>query len=230
MLTERIQERLTALGISANKASVDAGLGRDYVRDILRGKIKEPSADRLVRLASILKCQVLYLLGDVDEVAEAPGPVRRLGSLPVLFRIRPGFHEGDEGAVAGSLDWPVKPLTVWPTEEWLEVLLDPERGHPLPKGSLLHINSRYEFEDVKRGDLVVVTRVVPGTRLIERSVRAVVRNGVRWELEGAPDAVEAWEFDEAAFRGEGGTGLHIRGRVMAIYQYLDVAFEDLLRG
>lgn len=64
---ERLKTRLEATGLTANAASQKAGLGRDYVRDILRGRIQEPSALRLRRLASALDCTEAYLLGQDDS-------------------------------------------------------------------------------------------------------------------------------------------------------------------
>jgi transcriptional regulator with XRE-family HTH domain len=64
---ERVRKRLEALGLNPNSASQKAGLNRDYVRDILRGRIREPSALRLSKLANALECEPQDLLG--DEIA-----------------------------------------------------------------------------------------------------------------------------------------------------------------
>lgn len=61
--TQRVRERLKALRLTANAASEAAGLGRSYLRDVLGGRIKEPSALRLLRIADVLKCSPDYLLG-----------------------------------------------------------------------------------------------------------------------------------------------------------------------
>ncbi len=68
---DRIQHRMQALGLNPNSASQRGGLDRDYVRNILRGKIKDPSASKLTQLAEALQCSPAYLLGmggdeDVD--------------------------------------------------------------------------------------------------------------------------------------------------------------------
>jgi len=62
-LMERIEERLKATGLTANAASERAGCGRDFVRDIQRGRIKEPSAAKLKALADALECTPGYLMG-----------------------------------------------------------------------------------------------------------------------------------------------------------------------
>ena len=57
-----IQTRLDALGLNATAAEKRAGLNAGYVRDILRGKTKRPSAEGLAKLADALQCDVKELL------------------------------------------------------------------------------------------------------------------------------------------------------------------------
>ncbi|GJD31443.1 hypothetical protein PMNALOAF_2702 [Methylobacterium adhaesivum] len=64
---ERIRERLTKTGLSANDASRKAGLGLSYVNDLLTGKSKRPVPHRLAQLAEVLDCDVGYLLGTLDK-------------------------------------------------------------------------------------------------------------------------------------------------------------------
>lgn len=83
---DRLKERLAALDLSPNAASQKAGLGRDYVRDILRGRIKEPSALRLRRLSDVLQCSPEYLLGKEEgtwRFGDHPEPDDRDYSLKV---------------------------------------------------------------------------------------------------------------------------------------------------
>ena len=57
-LAERVSKRVADLGTNAYAVSVKAGLGNDYVRDILRGKVSEPSYAKLKALAGALECTV----------------------------------------------------------------------------------------------------------------------------------------------------------------------------
>ena len=66
VLIERIRERLGVVGKSANEASREAGLGLSYVNDILSGKSKNPVPSRLGQLATVLQCELDYLLGNID--------------------------------------------------------------------------------------------------------------------------------------------------------------------
>lgn len=61
-LARRIRERMIALGTNQFRVSLDANLGSDYIRDILRGKIKEPSAVKLASIASTLETTPEWLL------------------------------------------------------------------------------------------------------------------------------------------------------------------------
>ncbi len=50
-LRDRIQNRLKELGRSARRASLDGGLHRDAIRNILRIKSKNPRRDTLYGIA-----------------------------------------------------------------------------------------------------------------------------------------------------------------------------------
>jgi len=231
MLAERVQSRLDALGVSANKASVDAGLGRDYVRDIIRGKVREPSADRLRRLAFVLRCTQEFLLGEADEVgspreAELPASV----TLPILFQIRPGFHPSDDGSLPAAKDWPAQPLTSAPTREWLEYVKDPERSWPVPEGSLLHVSADALFLEAVIGGprLLVVTR--SNGPLIERSVRRFDLSGSQWSLFATPDDPFPIPVDQTSFGRRSASGIQIEGQVLAIYQFFGPDLAETMRG
>lgn len=62
-ICERINERLEATGLKAQRAANLAGLGPGAVRDILEGRTKNPRVDTLFALASVLECDVAYLMG-----------------------------------------------------------------------------------------------------------------------------------------------------------------------
>lgn len=68
-LKDRVQGRLDALGIGAVAAATGAGLERTYIRDIVTGKKKTVSVDKLPKLAEALATTVEYLTfaSDVPE-------------------------------------------------------------------------------------------------------------------------------------------------------------------
>jgi transcriptional regulator with XRE-family HTH domain len=65
ILNDRIDRRLKALGLSARAAALAAGLPAHTLQNIRRGRM--PGADRLDRLATILRCTTAYLLGKSDK-------------------------------------------------------------------------------------------------------------------------------------------------------------------
>lgn len=73
ILAKRVQARLDQLGLSARKASLNAGLHPDAVRNILRGKSESPRGQTVTALAYALKCTTAYLLGETDDPND-PGP------------------------------------------------------------------------------------------------------------------------------------------------------------
>lgn len=61
-LVERIKERMDAVGTNPSRLSIDAGLGRSSVKDILTGRVKSPRIDTIKRLAGKLNCSAEYLV------------------------------------------------------------------------------------------------------------------------------------------------------------------------
>ena len=68
-LAERIQHRLDITETNASAASVAAGLGKDFVRDVMRGKKINISAEAATKLADALKCSVDWLINERGLVA-----------------------------------------------------------------------------------------------------------------------------------------------------------------
>mgnify|MGYP001809603854 CR=1 FL=1 len=86
-MKQRILERLAALGLNPNAASEAAGLDRDFVRTILRGKSREPSAERTLKLAKALHCRLEWLVtGEGPVTDEAPSLPPRDAAMLELFR------------------------------------------------------------------------------------------------------------------------------------------------
>lgn len=75
-LKQRIEERLTALGISARDASKRAQMNESFVRDILNGKAASPKASSLKALAIALETTPEWLLEHRGDGQRALVPVR----------------------------------------------------------------------------------------------------------------------------------------------------------
>lgn len=83
VLTERIRERMTALGTNARQTSLKAGRGATLISEILSGANNNPSNQVLLAIASALDCSVAYLLGETDIVSTEPEQ-RGTISVPVI--------------------------------------------------------------------------------------------------------------------------------------------------
>lgn len=60
-LAQQVYKRMIALGLGQKKLAENAGLNETYVRDILRGRSRNPKHDHLTKLAKALGCTVLEL-------------------------------------------------------------------------------------------------------------------------------------------------------------------------
>lgn len=67
IIKSRIQERLTAAGLSGRDASDRADLGITYANDILSGRSLRPTRESLAKLGAILNTDVEYFFGEQDE-------------------------------------------------------------------------------------------------------------------------------------------------------------------
>jgi len=175
---ERLQQLIAASGKSANAISAQAGFGRDYVRDLLRGKVKEPSASKLILLARALHTTPEYLNGSSSVPEETfeeyerrhePGADPIL-HLPVNFVLRPGFFDRNLEPREGM----VLPAASFATGEpqWLELVQGdrPELG--IADNTVLHvIQHKGEF---RKDDLIVCEIYRDQGRLVSRTILKVV--------------------------------------------------------
>jgi len=78
-LGEEVHRRMGELGLNAKRLSLAAGLNETYVRDIMRGRTRNPRTDSLGKLARALGCARADLLPPRDRLAEVgDGAVGRL--------------------------------------------------------------------------------------------------------------------------------------------------------
>lgn len=62
----RVRQRLDELGMNMKRASLEAGLGETFVRDMLE-RDREPSATKLYHLANALGTTVSWFIGETDD-------------------------------------------------------------------------------------------------------------------------------------------------------------------
>lgn len=179
-LQARVKRRMSDLGLNAYLCAKKAGLGETYVRDIIRGKTRRPSADNLAKLAAVLDTSTKYLMGD-DNVAVAPFPV---AGLPVVAIAQPfvwvehSMLDGDLEMVALARD------PRFPNARQYAVRI---RGNGMDE---VYSDDTYvtcaDFKEaaipLRHGLHVHVERYSDGGDLIEHTVRAVQQRGNRLYL------------------------------------------------
>lgn len=65
LLIKNIKSRCEYLGIAPTNACKDSGAGKSFISDLKRGQV--PSAERLQKLSTFLKCTTSELLGELKE-------------------------------------------------------------------------------------------------------------------------------------------------------------------
>jgi phage repressor protein C with HTH and peptisase S24 domain len=83
-LRRRIKKRLKDLGLSMRAASLKAGLGTHFVRDLLDNELQSPKADNLARLAFALDTTTEWLLEERGDET-VPG-------VPIMGVVGAGAH------------------------------------------------------------------------------------------------------------------------------------------
>jgi transcriptional regulator with XRE-family HTH domain len=204
-LVARIQARMTLLGLNPYSTAKKAGLGGDYVRDLIRGKVTNPSAERLGKLAVALETSLYYLMGqeenpglgardnpDIWAPPPLPSPVwteargqPAANMLPIRYELMEGAFRRATEVTRGPLGF--EPSSAPPSADggrrlWWEYIRDDTISAIAPRGSLLLVA---EYKDTERaliqaGDIVVVQRRIVAAdnaayHLVERSVRQVRR-------------------------------------------------------
>lgn len=101
-LAERLHETMVDAGLSQLRLAKEAGCNDGYVRDIIRGKVKKPSAEALHRLAKVLRVTPEWLLFGEMEAASAPDKAPS-GAGPRLRETRKaaGLSAVELGALVG---------------------------------------------------------------------------------------------------------------------------------
>lgn len=89
---ERVRARLQELGRSAAEVSIKAGMGKDALRDILRGKSARPHFDTIAALAAALDWSTEELLGTAPPAAPLK-PITVVGAVQA-------------GRFTDALEWP----------------------------------------------------------------------------------------------------------------------------
>lgn len=201
ILQQRLRERMAGLGLNPFSTAKKAGLHPDYVRNILRGKARQPSAERLAKLAEALECSLAYLLGQPDPAVSPeahdregrplapPEPLVQVTfaggrpgilALPIRYElITSSFRPATEIRRELGFEGASTVIAYADREQWFEVVRDDGADLVAPPGSLLQV-ARFSDDDrpaLTDGDVVIVERHLIGPDaayyLVERSVRII---------------------------------------------------------
>lgn len=180
---DRVELRLQETKLNPFAAARKAGLDASYVRDILRGKIKEPGAAKLEALAKTLGCTPAYLMGTVDypgpawEMSVPANKITAVVDMPIRHEVAAGsWHAVDEVQDIPLGSAPTALVPEYATkEQWLERVRGPSMNKILPDGALVHVVSAIDIRyEPKTDDLVIAVRRRAQGAFIERSIKQVV--------------------------------------------------------
>lgn len=174
-LISRIRAQLNRKGISAHRASVEAGLGGDYVRKIENGTNKSPSAENLVALAKTLDTTLMYLVGLTDDHSPRVS-ISGDRRLPIRWRGAAGTWVERDAHAATFSSSEILPSRRYPASaQWaVEVIDTHAEGLGIGAGAMLHcIEWQAMAHELTAGDVILLRRR-QGVNLEEVSVRLVV--------------------------------------------------------
>lgn len=134
-LAERIRSRLDALGLKPAVVAREAGLGIDYVRDILRGSKKSVSAEHAVTLALILQCNLDWLI-----TGRGAGPeILTSRAIPIVTWVSAGAMAREEGQqdIIGEIEL----SGLDPDGRWIALRVEGDSMDRIsPPGSLIFVD------------------------------------------------------------------------------------------
>lgn len=168
-LRSRIEERLQAIGLTPQAASIRAGLGKDAVRNVLRGRSKSLSTKSLAALAETLGVSASWLAGHHGGNGE-PSIAGRLLAVKNevglgLWRPQGTEIPPESGLVSMSAEYVDH-------DQWLERVVGRDMDDRYPPGCLLHVVDAAAIGYAPRtGDTVIVSYTREGEE--QRLVRQV---------------------------------------------------------
>lgn len=213
-LADRIRKRLEVVRKSAAAVSLEAGLGRSAVQDILAGNSASPRLDTIQKLTGPLQCSLNYLVSgtELEGSTDRASPFRDLSLHPVIrdlesgvFRTRtPLKHQSvaslewayekavDEETYAVASDLRLPDLSIWPyrlRDRSLEQI--GFRNNDI----LLAASGFGEQLDLKPGQIVVVERSLHNERMDEWTARMVEESGDGFRLTAKSQDPTCLSFD-----------------------------------
>lgn len=208
-LQKRVKAAMDAKGMNALQTSKKAGLGESFVRDILRGKTRSPSAENMEKLANALEVSVDDLMGVVAAVGSTAAPNVGLevasdvaAGLWLEVTMQDAPHEHETIPAARDPRFPRAPQYA------LRVVGD-SMDLEFPEGSYVTCVDWWGAGlQMKDGQVIHVERKRAGGQLVEITIKVLEsRDGAWWLAPRSSNPkwtafpVEATEDTEIAIKG-----------------------------
>ena len=176
VIAERVQTRLEALGMSAHRAAVSAGLEKSYIANLIDGTKASISAAHIPEVAKVLECSVGYLLGTEAAVA-----ADRQDTIPMAGKVARGIFQKYPAPADGPSTMAPDPRFEPGKQAAFKVLDDHARAVGIVAGSLICVL----LGDVAMADFAIAFR--PGDLLL--GVKMLASEGAELSVyEVAPGA------------------------------------------
>ncbi|MDC7745008.1 helix-turn-helix domain-containing protein [Rhizobium binxianense] len=252
-LADRIRHRLEVVRKSAAAVSLEAGLGRSAVQDILAGNSASPRLDTIQKLTRPLQCSLSYLVGGTEIATTSRDdkrPFRDLSLMPAIrdiesgvFRARvPSEHRSFERNLEWALDktleeqeYPVATDMRLPQFRVLPYrLLDRSLENlGIFRGDILMAAGGFgEQFDLRNGQIVIVEHSLTTQKLDEWFVRVVeeTHDGFRLVPKSKDPIYQSYEIPSATtfgmentYSSGDGEWFSIHAIVTSIHRELSVA-------
>ncbi|KQX55479.1 MULTISPECIES: LexA family protein [unclassified Ensifer] len=216
-LQKRLKFRMDFLGLNAYQTAKKAGLGDSFVRDILRGRTRSPSAENLAKLAAALETTPDYFTLEV-EPAEAPKPLPLpITGLTVVGDIQAGtwldrtlFDDGHEHEIIPVARDPRFPHS----KQYALRVRGDSMDREFPDGSFVTCVDYYDSGIGMKDGLIVHVERHSGP-LVEVTLKAIEH--VDGELMLSPRSTNPKHLP-LKVEGDGGTEIVIKGVVIGSYR------------
>lgn len=185
-LQKRVKARMDELKMNAFQTAKKAGLGDSFVRDILRGKTKSPSAENLAKLSAALDTTSDHLMGRRAGDSTLRRVSAKVEGVPVLGRVAANtWYTVDDIVDPDDEDVERIPsISGYPVEWQFGMIVE---GNCLNKVAqdgdrLVCLDLIKSQVEISEGDLVIVERLKFEGQMRQRTAKRVKRTSSGFEL------------------------------------------------
>lgn len=214
-LQKRLRIRMDMLAMNAFQTAKKAGLGESFVRDILRGKSRNPGVDKLEKLAAALDTTVDWFLTDADQTP-MPGALPIEG-MEVLGSIQAG-NWVDRSLVDDSYEREIIPVARDPrfpnAKQYAMEVVGDSMDLEYPEGCYVTCVDMWDSGVSLKDGLIVHVERHNGP-LVEMTLKAV--ETVDGQRMLSPRSSNP-RHKPIALEGDGGTEIVVKGIVLGSYK------------